>query len=261
MDSDRVGHIRKAMRYGVKFCHHESMTRRTHDALLGLLADGEPWTGLGIAERLGVSLRTVRRAVADLRASGIVIDGDPGRGGGIRLRGRAGLPRLRLEHTEVVSLLLALALAESARLPVLGSGLPGLRDKLSLAFAESSRRELGTLRRRILIGRPASDAVRASWRTPAARVAGSVQDAFVARRVMSFLYVDGAGARTSRDVEPQCLLLNAPVWYVLAHDLARGAPRSFRMDRMLEPEVHGRRFALRTVRAMLPDGIDGVAPL
>jgi predicted DNA-binding transcriptional regulator YafY len=43
-------------------------------------------------------------------------------------------------------------------------------------------------------------------------------------------YFDGGGQRTSRAVEPQALLLNPPVWYLLGWDRLRGAGRTFRLD-------------------------------
>ena len=67
------------------------MARTVDTELLGLLSDGETWTGVRLAERLGVGLRTVRRAVARLRADGVILDAA---GVDVAPRDRATLERL-----------------------------------------------------------------------------------------------------------------------------------------------------------------------
>lgn len=101
------------------------------DRIAALLGDGQAWTGAMLAQGSGLSLRTVRRALAELRDTGVAIDTEVGRGGGIRLGARSALPNVRLSHREAIGLLFALAVAESLGLPLLGSGLGGLRSRLS----------------------------------------------------------------------------------------------------------------------------------
>ncbi len=46
-----------------------------------------------------------------------------------------------------------------------------------------------------------------------------------------------------RRIEPHGLLVKAPVWYVLARDVEKQAPRMFRMDRVSRPRLlESRRF-------------------
>ena len=56
------------------------------DALVALIRASEGISMGEIAKQLGVSVRTVRRDVSVLRARGMDIEGDRGRGGGIRSR-------------------------------------------------------------------------------------------------------------------------------------------------------------------------------
>lgn len=51
---------------------------------------------------------------------------------------------------------------------------------------------------------------------------------------LRFDYVDVTGRASSRDVEPHGMLVQAPLWYLLAYDLGRHGPRSFRLDRILK---------------------------
>jgi predicted DNA-binding transcriptional regulator YafY len=209
-----------------------------------------------LAQRSGLSLRTVRRAVAALRESGVAIDTDVGRGGGIRLGTRSALPSVRLSHREAIGMLFALAVAESLGLPLLGGGLASLRTRLSSTFAPTERAHVQRLRKRILVGRPASEAVRNSWREPDAGQAQLLQEAFISSRVVQFQYRARDQRLTRRHVEPQYLLLNHPAWYLLGLDRDTASGRTFRLDgierlraldegfvqlphRRLAPEVEG----------------------
>jgi predicted DNA-binding transcriptional regulator YafY len=220
--------------------------------VLALLAGREVWTGRALAEALGVSLRTVRRALGRLEAQGVPLEAEVGRGGGVRLAG-GGLPRLKLDHREVIDLLLALAIAESMGSPLLLKNVRSLRARLGAAFPPQQRRVISRLRTRIFVGAPASARVAASWRSPRARVVTAVQDAFFERVVARLSYVDGAGVRTDRDVEAQALLLNPPVWYLLAWDRLRGAGRTFRLDGIEALTVTAEPFRERPPETLMDD--------
>jgi predicted DNA-binding transcriptional regulator YafY len=218
----------------VSFCDtivRGCLMARIEDELMGLLASRETWTGRGLADALGVSLRTVRRALVRLEAEGVPIEAEPGRGGGLRLAG-GGLHRLKLNHREVMDLLLALAIAESIGSPLLLKSVRSVRTRLGAAFPPGHRRAISRLRSRILVGAPASTAVASTWRSPRTKVVGALQDAFFERVVVGFDYVDGDGRRSRRVAEPQALLLNPPVWYALCWDRHREAGRAFRLDRI-----------------------------
>lgn len=232
------------------------MVPKATDRIAELMGDGQVWTGQLLAQRSGLSLRTVRRAVAALRESGVAIDTDVGRGGGIRLGTRSALPSVRLSHREAIGMLFALAVAESLGLPLLGGGLASLRTRLSSTFAPIERAHVQRLRKRILVGRPASEAVRNSWREPDAGQAQLLQEVFISSRVVQFQYRARDQRLTRRHVEPQYLLLNHPAWYLLGLDRDTATGRTFRLDgierlraldegfvqlphRRLAPEVEG----------------------
>jgi predicted DNA-binding transcriptional regulator YafY len=69
-------------------------------------------------------------------------------------------------------------------------------------------------------------------------------------RVLRFGYTDRQGRRTRRRVEPHGLLVRAPLWYVIAWDSPRDAPRSFRMDRIRAPRIDAATFVPRPLRAV-----------
>lgn len=223
------------------------------DRITGLLGDGQVWTGRLLAQRSGLSLRTVRRAVAALRDAGIAIDTDVGRGGGIRLGTRTALPSVRLSHREAIGMLFALAVAESLGLPLLGSGLSSLRTRLCSTFAPTERTQVQRLRERILVGRPASEAVRSTWREPDAGQAQRLQEAFISSRVVQFRYRARDQRLSQRRVEPQYLLLNYPAWYLMGLDRDAAAGRTFRLDGIERLQVLDEGFIQLPHRQLAPD--------
>ena len=227
------------------------------DRITGLLSDGQVWTGQLLAQRSGLSLRTVRRAVAALREAGVAIDSDVGRGGGIRIGSRSALPSIRLSHREAIGMLFALAVAESLGLPMLGGGLASLRTRLSSTFAPTERTRVQRLRERILVGRPASEAVRHTWREPNAGQAQLMQEAFISSRVVQFQYRARDQRLSRRRVEPQYLLLNHPAWYLLGLDRDTAAGRTFRLDGIERLQVLDEGFVQLPHRQLAPE-VEGV---
>lgn len=215
-----------------------------------LLASRPAWTAPDIARELGVSVRTIRRDLSRLKDRGVALDSEPGRGGGIRLPARSGIGRLQLSHVEAVDLLLALAIVERQRSPVLLSTLKGLRQKLAMAFPFEERVRVNGLRRRILIGPPASRHIVAEWAEPRAHVLRPLHEAFFEQRALRLSY-RGSSGLTEREVEPHYLLLSWPVWYLLARDHLRADVRTLRIDRIESARVGAESFRLRNSETML----------
>src|SRR5919201_5673265 len=79
------------------------MTLRTSARLLRLLSLLQAragWSGPELAERLGVTTRTVRNDIERLRDLGYPVHASPGVGGGYRLGAGAALPPLLLDDDE-----------------------------------------------------------------------------------------------------------------------------------------------------------------
>ncbi|MFO1067836.1 MAG: WYL domain-containing protein [Geminicoccaceae bacterium] len=215
------------------------------DRLQGLLRAGDLATVDALAEATGASARTVRRDLELLRRRGLPIDGERGRGGGVRLDRQWQLGRLNLGIEEAMGLLLSMAIAERLGAPVLLGRLWATRQKLAAAFSAEQQAQIRGLRQRVLIGAPASERVRASVRAAAPAEWPALGQAFFARRRLRIAYEDGAGTITERSIEPQFLYLNLPVWYVLAWDQLRDAIRLFRLDRVRAATLLPETFRLR----------------
>jgi predicted DNA-binding transcriptional regulator YafY len=213
------------------------------DALESHLKADEALTAQSLAAALGISPRSLFRDLALLRERGLPIEADRGRGGGVRLHRMWGVGRLALSYREAVGLLVSLTIAERLGAPWL-LGDPGpVRRKLEASFAPPLKSRIAALKGRILIGGTASPMVLGSHAPPQAAAAGALAEAFVEQRQLGFAYP--GRPHSQRRVEPHYLLLNAPVWYLLAWDLDRAAIRTFRCDRIGEAAVLADRFAPR----------------
>jgi predicted DNA-binding transcriptional regulator YafY len=202
------------------------------EELKGLLKARDHSTAEGLAAELGVSRRTLHRDLAILRESGLPIESERGRGGGMRVHPNWALGRISFSAAEAIDLLLSLAIAEQLNSPVLLRHLAGVRRRIVAAFAESHQARIRGLRKRILLGPPASDRAAASYRAAVPRPLAGLADAFLSERCAVIEYVDRNGVPTSREIEPQFLYLSMPIWYLLAWDRLREAVRHFRADRI-----------------------------
>ncbi|PDP88196.1 transcriptional regulator [Glycomyces fuscus] len=206
--------------------------------LLGLLQQRRVWTGPELADRLGVTPRTVRRDVDRLRALGYPVHASQGVGGGYRLGPGRDLPPLLLDDEEaiatVVSLLAGAGGADG------GAGDAALRalTKLDRVLPTRLRHEVRTL--------AGSVESFGAGRTPVdpevlMTLAGACRDEVET----GFDYPSGSGVRRRR-VEPYRLVASDRRWYLLAYDLDRDGWRSFRVDRMAGVSARTWRFHPRT---------------
>jgi predicted DNA-binding transcriptional regulator YafY len=214
------------------------MTTARHLQLLSLLQARRDWPGSVLADRLGVSPRTVRRDVDQLRELGYRIAAVKGPDGGYRLAAGAELPPLLFDDDQAVAVTIAL---QSAALTGAGIGEPALRALATVrqVLPARLRHRLGTLSV-LPLRRPGQDA------DPDVLLALSV--AVRAQEVIRFdhLAVDGGTAQRRR-VEPHALLANGFRWYLLAWDLDRQDWRTFRADRMQLRPPNGPRFTPRAI--------------
>lgn len=208
--------------------------------LLSLLQTQRYWSGTELADRLDVSVRTVRRDVDRLRDLGYPVRADRGVGGGYQLAPGASLPPLVLDDEETVALALGL-LAGS------GWSLSGIAEASVRALAKVIPVMPQRLRHRAEALRTATASP--GWPDPqsAADPAVLVVLAQACRddERVTFGYRSADGTATERRVEPNQLVSLWRRWYLVGYDLDRGDWRTFRLDRIEEPAVTGVRFRRR----------------
>ncbi|HLP42530.1 MAG TPA: WYL domain-containing protein [Fibrobacteria bacterium] len=221
------------------------------DELTGLLRSRETWTTTRLAEALGVSHRTLMRDLELLREKGVPVEGERGRGGGVRLHWSWGAGRLTLDYRETLDLLLSLAVVEKMKSSLLLGAVTSIRKKIALSFPDSERKRILSLRNRIWIGEEASARVRSSYGQPDRKSLDAIHASFFDLKKLAIQYVDEKEVRSSRLIEPHFLFLNWPIWYLLAWDELRGGVRFFRVDRIKMAKILPDTFRLRDEKPFL----------
>ncbi|MDX3583752.1 YafY family transcriptional regulator [Streptomyces europaeiscabiei] len=208
--------------------------------LLSLLQAHREWSGADLADRLGVTARTVRRDVDRLRELGYPVNASPGTGGGYQLGAGAELPPLLLDDEEAVAV--AVGLRSAA-----GQGIDGIGESSVRALAKLEQVLPNRLRRRVgalnaftvpLLRGPQLSAVDPAVLT---ELANACRDA----ERLRFDYRDHGGTATRRTVEPHRLVCTERRWYLVAWDVDRADWRTFRVDRVTPRPPHGPRFVPR----------------
>ncbi|MCO6184827.1 YafY family protein [Rhizobium sp. L1K21] len=202
------------------------------DVLEARLKSAEPLVLKDLAAEFAISLRTISRDIEILRERGLPIEAERGRGGGVRLSANWGVGRISLNYREAVGLLVSLAVIRQMKSPLLMSNLSSVRRKLVASFSRADQSRIRALQSRIIVGQTVSPFVLSNYSVPPDDVVGGLHEAFLLNRAIEISYLSEKGEVTERVIEPHFLLLNYPAWYTLAFDHLRGAPRTFRCDRM-----------------------------
>lgn len=222
--------------------------------LLGLLQSGPERSGRELAERLGVSGRTIRNDIDRLRELGYPVDAARGAAGGYRLGAGGKLPPLLLDDEEAVAVTVGLRAA---------AGISGVEEAGSRALAKLEQVLPAHLR-------PTVDALRSSVDSAPENTGSDAPDpeadssvlqaiagAIRAAEWLRFDYQD-----EPRLVEPYRLLSWQRRWHLVARDPQDGTWATYRVDWM-EPRMPTRRrfdpqplpggdytaFAMRTIAA------------
>lgn len=205
--------------------------------LLSLLQLRREWPGAELAERLGVSDRTLRRDIDKLRELDYPVHAGRGAGGGYRLGDGGRLPPLQFLSDEAVAAAIALTTAAS-------SNVHGVGEAARRALGELEQVLPSRLRARVQrLGQSVVHLPGAAVVDPDVlmTVAGACRDQVLLR----FDYVRGDGTESRREVEPYGLVAWTGRWYLVAWDLDRRDWRTFRVDRLRPRIPLGRRFTPR----------------
>ncbi len=206
--------------------------------LLGLLQTHRDWTGPELAQRLGVSTRTIRTDVERLRTLGYPVDATPGAAGGYRLGAGAALPPLLLDDDEAVAVAVGLRTAA-------GGSVAGIEETSVRALAKLEQVLPSRLRHRVNAIHDATVSVPGTGPTIDAGVLTAIAAAIRANERLRFDYANHRGAASRREVEPHRLVSWGKRWYLVAWDNDRGDWRTFRVDRVTPRTPTGPRFAPR----------------
>jgi predicted DNA-binding transcriptional regulator YafY len=216
--------------------------------LLSLLQNHRFWPGIDLAERLGVSPRTLRRDVDRLRELGYPVRAHRGVDGGYQLAAGAALPPLVIDDEEAVAVAVALHTAAAQ------GAVSGIAESAVRALAKVTQVMPAGLRRHVEALTAMS--VPATWGPGAS--ASAVDPGILTVLALAcrdserirFPYTAADETRTRRYAEPHRLVSLGGRWYLVGYDLTRQDWRTFRTDRIAgPPRATGERFRPRALPA------------
>jgi biotin operon repressor BirA-like protein len=211
--------------------------------LLSLLQTPREWPGGELAERLGISRRTVRRDVERLRELGYPVEATRGADGGYRLVAGTAMPPLLLDDEEAVAITVGLATA--ARNPV-----RGIEEASVRALAKLERVLPARLRYRVSsLGGATVSLPGSTGDDVDPEVLTALAGAIANRERVRFGYQAGDGTGSARHVDPHRLVSAGRRWYLLGHDRDRDDWRIFRIDRIRQVTPTGGRSTPRDLPA------------
>jgi predicted DNA-binding transcriptional regulator YafY len=206
--------------------------------LLSLLQAHRDWTGPDLAERLGVTTRTIRTDIERLRSLGYPVHAQPGVAGGYRLGAGAALPPLLLDDGEAVAVAVGLRTAA-------GTSVAGIEENSISALLKLEQVLPSRLRHRVNAVQASMVAVPGTGPTVDPDVLTATAAAIRASERLRFDYASYDGDATVRTTEPHRLVSWGRRWYLVAWDNDREDWRTFRVDRMSPRTPTGPRFVPR----------------
>lgn len=185
-------------------------------------------TAAQIAERLGVSERTIYRDIRDLVGAGTPIDGEAGVG--YRLRPGYDLPPLMFDRDEIQALVLGVRIVRQFGDPALARASDAILDKVAAVVPK----DLEPLLADTPLYVPTSLGAAQSR-----DVLQLTREAIVRRRKLHFRYVKASGEATERTVRPLGVFFWGRTWTLAAWCELRADFRDFRLDRLSDPTLTG----------------------
>jgi predicted DNA-binding transcriptional regulator YafY len=183
-----------------------------------------------LAERFGVTVRTIYRDLDALRAAAMPVSAERGRGGGYALDRSYSLPPVNFTAREAALIVALGRFAIGMRLLPFTDTLESALDKVRAALSTSAQRELlsrlGELSFHGVPALPSKKPVREA-----------LERAWFEQQPLRITYVDGNYLETVREVRIKSVIMDRHETRIEAIELGRNEPRHFRLDRITQAEV------------------------
>lgn len=185
-----------------------------------------------LAEKFGVTVRTIYRDLDSLRAAALPLSAERGRGGGYALDTRYTLPPVNFTAREAALLVALGRFATEMRLLPFTETLDRALDKVRGALSTSAQRELaGRLKELQFVGIPQPPVARA--------VRQAVERAWFEQQPLRITYRSGNYELSTRDIKITSVFMERTETRLNAIDLQKNEERQFRLDRIEKAEVIG----------------------
>ncbi|MCL2722849.1 MAG: HTH domain-containing protein [Polyangiaceae bacterium] len=187
-------------------------------------------TAEALAERFGVTVRTIYRDLDALRDAHMPLAAERGRGGGYALDKSYSLPPVNFTAREAAVLVALGRHAVDMRLVPFEETLESALDKVRAALSTSAQRELvDRLKELKFFGIPQHPSKKA--------VRAALERAWFEQQPLRITYVDSQSIQTTRDIRIESVVMDRHDTRVHALDLGRGDRRTFRLDRIAKAVV------------------------
>lgn len=183
-----------------------------------------------LAERFGVTVRTVYRDLDALRAAAMPLAAERGRGGGYALDRSYSLPPVNFTAREAALLVALGRFAIDMRLLPFTEALAGALDKVRSALSTSAQRELlARLNELSFHGVPALPSKK--------EVRAAIERAWFEQQPVRITYVDSNFVESTREMRVRSVLMDRHETRINGVDVHSGETRQYRLDRIERAEV------------------------
>lgn len=195
--------------------------------ILELLQARGEMSGVDLAARLEVDVRTVRRYITMLQDMAIPIESERGRHGCYRLRPGYKLPPLMFSLEEATALTFGLLMTRKLGMGIDPVSVEGALAKLDRVLPAEVRAPVHAIEDSLQVELKLPD------RSPNQQVVSALSLAVQQQSQVSLQYQAHNGSQTERVVDPYGVLFRNGYWYMAGYCHLRTDLRSFRLDRVL----------------------------
>lgn len=183
-----------------------------------------------LAERFGMTMRTVYRDLASLKVAELPLVAERGRGGGYALDRAYSLPPVNFSAREAAVLISAGTWLHQMRVIPFTRTLGTALDKVRAALSTSAQRELLTrLASLEYVGVPARDSDKS--------VRDALESAWFENRTAIISYRSASGAHSQRRVRIRHVVMSRTETLLNCTDLDKNEERQFRLDQIVSARV------------------------
>lgn len=183
-----------------------------------------------LAERFGVTVRTIYRDLDSLRDGDLPLRADRGRGGGYALDRNYTLPPINFTAREAALLITVGRWATEMRLMPFSETLRVALDKVRGALSGSAQRDLITFMEGLtFVGVPALPS--------SEEVREALERAWFEQRPLHIRYHNANGEHTERTVKLVSVVMERSITLLNCDDLDKNERRQFRLDRIEKATV------------------------
>jgi predicted DNA-binding transcriptional regulator YafY len=174
-------------------------------------------TAKELAERFGVSTRTIYRDIDELSSLGVPVFTNKGSGGGISLLDNYAINKAMLTEHERDSLLLALKTLQATKYPEIDATL----EKIGAVFKKATSKDWIQIEFSPWGSGPNEE-----------NKFLDIKRAILETKIVNFDYINADGILSHRKIEPMLLSFKGQAWYIWGYCTTRRGFRTFRISRI-----------------------------